>query len=142
LVEDLSIKVLESTDGKDVVMGFSTVLPGNEKIPLWFIENNEKTVSLEIISNKPLPIVGYNCFVTTERPKDQGSIKWAFQGSNDGQIWTNLDMEANILPLQQAMLTTYPIKDQSFFNRYRFIWNKEGSSERIGVALVKLRFLN
>jgi hypothetical protein len=40
------------------------------------------------------------------------------------------------------MLMAYPLKDQVFFSRYRFVWNKEEYPGRIGVELIKLRFLN
>jgi hypothetical protein len=142
LADNLSIKVLESADRRDVVMGFETLVSENRKVPLWLIDKNEKTVTLEIVSNKPLFVSGYNCFVTTEDPHTQELVKWTLQGSNDGLKWVNLDMRSNILPLQKAMLMNYPINDRMFFSRYRFLWNKEEYPGRIGVALIKLSFLN
>ena len=142
LANNVSVKVLESNDGKDVVVGFETVSGQQGRLPLWLIEDNEKTVTMEITSHKTLPLTGYNCFVSTQNPNTQGSIKWVLQGSNDGANWFNLDMQSNVLPLEKAILITYPLKYGTFFNRYRFVWNKEQYSERIGIELIKLKFLN
>ena len=142
LDKNISVKVLESLDGRDVVMGFQTTSAQKGDLPLWLIEGQEKMASLEIIAKNPLPITGYNCFVSTENEKEQGLVKWILQGSNDGLVWKNLDIQANILPLGKAISQTYPIKDQTYFSRYRFIWNKEEYPQKIGIELIKLRFLN